>query len=446
MSRKRRRVSREIVTTSVDKLSHEGRGIAYINGKITFIAGALPGEEVSFRYQQKRARMDEGNCVDVIKASPLRVQALCKHFGECGGCSLQHLSHQEQVRHKQHVLQEMLERVGKISLPESIPPLTGPQWAYRRKARFGVRYERKARRLEMGFRQSANNKLTDIECCDVLHSSIGQKLQTLKVVIEQLSIRDDIPQIEIAVADNKTALVIRHMRDFNDDDIHRLKAYEQQSQFKLFLQAAGPDSIIELSSDWHDDLVYELPEYNITLSFAPTDFTQINFDINRQMIHQAIALLELNDDDHVLDLFCGLGNFTLPMARHCAKVIGIEVNDALIERAKSNAKRNNIMNVEWRVKDLSEVSKKDPVITSNINKILLDPSRTGADVILREMKLDKVERIVYVSCNPATLARDTEILVHEKGFQCVKAGILDMFPHTSHVESMALFIHTKALN
>ncbi len=425
--------------TSIESLSHEGRGLAHINGKTTFISGALPGEQVLFKYSNRRSRLDEGQTIEVIKPALERVEAHCLHFDLCGGCSLQHMDSDSQIKHKESVLLQQFEHMGKVQPKEILPPLTGPAWAYRTKARLSVKYVEKKAKVLVGFRENNSRFIADLNQCEILHPKIGLKLKELQQLIGSLSIYNQIPQIEVAIGDDNVVLILRHLAPLNGEDRQKLSDFEKEHQLEFFLQSGGPDTVSKLNVEHNKGLYYELPDYDLTIHFSPSDFTQINMDINRTMIDRVIKMLELNPEDSVLDLFCGLGNFSLPLARHCKQVTGVELLPTLIERAKMNALGNNISNAEFVVMDLAQDDLDAEFLHKAFNKLLLDPARSGADIILRKLPLNKVDIIVYVSCNPATLARDSQILVHEKGFKLLKAGVMDMFPHTSHVESIALF-------
>ena len=423
----------------ITALSHEGRGIAHIDGKTTFIDNALPGETVEFSYTGTRAKFNEGVASSILKASSERVTPGCEYFGYCGGCSMQHMSLAAQLEHKQSVLLEQLAHVGKVETDTVLEPLTGPDWGYRHKARLAVKHVIKKEKTMVGFREKGSPFVADISACEVLHPVVGKNLTLLQELIDSLSNYNQVPQIEVAVGDDATALVIRHLTPFTDDDLNKLNAFEQQYEFRLFLQPGGYDSVASLDPTGKQSLSYSIPDYELTLSFLPTDFTQINTDINRSMIQRALLLLELNGNDNVLDLFCGIGNFTLPMATLASNVTGVEGDAGLIERARANAEANGITNTEYHVADLAADDLTYPFMQNQYNKLLLDPPRTGATEIVSILNYKTIERIVYVSCNPATLARDAGILVNEKGYTLTAAGIMDMFPHTSHVESIALF-------
>lgn len=425
------------VQASVESLTHDARGVAHINGKAVFIEGALPGEEVMFTYITQRKRYDEARVVQVLKPSPHRVEPRCAHFDICGGCSLQHMDAQEQIHAKQQVLLDSLAHIGKV-MPESLLlPLTGPQWGYRRKGRLGAKYVLKKSAMLVGFREKRSNFLAELTRCEVLHPSVGERIMDLRALLDGLHGRDCIPQIEVAVGDNATALVFRHLLDLDEHDITALREFGERYHFQIYLQPGGPETVVPLLSEV-SKLSYRLPEYHVELFFLPTDFTQVNADINRSMISHALALLDPQPGDRVLDLFCGLGNFTLPLARRASYVVGVEGDEKLVQRARDNAQHNGISNAEFHVADLT-VMMNYPWFGHGFDKILLDPPRTGALEMMKSLAGSGASRIVYVSCNPATLARDAAELVHQHGYRMLSAGVMDMFPHTTHVESIALF-------
>jgi 23S rRNA (uracil1939-C5)-methyltransferase len=440
MARRRKRLPVDPVAAHIETLSHEGRGVARVDNKTTFVDGALPGEEILFRYQCRRSRYDDGKVVEITKPSPKRVIARCEYFGLCGGCSLQHIDAKNQIQHKQQVLLEQLQHIGGVNPEKILPPLTGSVWGYRRKARLGVKYVEKKEKVLVGFREKFSPFIADINHCEVLHPSIGSKLKELQYLISQLSVFRQIPQIEVSVTDNITALVFRHLAPLTEKDKSELKRFEVANNVDIYLQPGGLDSVIPLSPDQTTPLSYCLPNHDIELIFWPTDFTQVNHEINVAMVDRVIELLAPDSGDHILDLFCGLGNFALPLARRSALITGVESDTSLIERARFNAQHNGIDNSEFHVANLADKGLQAGFLQQDYQKILIDPPRPGAEEIINNLRLNNVQRIVYVSCNPATLARDSGILVKEKGFHLQQAGVMDMFPHTTHVESIALFV------
>lgn len=426
------------IRARIDSLAHDGRGVAHVDGKATFIEGALPGEEVWFVYSTQRKRYDEGEMTEVVTASPQRVTPRCPHFGVCGGCSLQHVSPAAQIHMKEEVLLENLRRIGGV-MPETVlPALTGPHWGYRRRARLGAKFVDKKQAMLVGFREKRSALLADLSRCEVLHPAVGEHLLELRRLLQGLHAYKRIPQIEVAAGDEAVALVFRHLDPLSEADCAALRAFGEQRGFYIYLQPAGPDSVLPL---WPEDarLHYRLPAYDVELEFRPTDFTQVNGAMNRLMVEQALALLEPAPQERVLDLFCGLGNFTLPLARHARSVVGVEGDAKLVQRARDNAKLNGIANAEFHAADLDTPDAPWPWTAGGFDKILLDPPRTGALEAVRRIGSLNAARIVYVSCNPATFARDAAELAHRHDYRLASAGVMDMFPHTTHVECMAMF-------
>ncbi len=443
MARSRRKpLPAEPVQARIDNLSHEGRGVARVEGKAVFVENALPGETVSFRYTAIHRHFDEGVAETILEPSPDRVEAHCPHYAICGGCALQHLDHAAQVRFKQNLLLENFSHLGKVEPGEVLPPLTGAVWGYRRKARLGVRWVKAKGRVLVGFRERRSGFVAEMERCEILHPSVGERIAELSELIGSLEAYNRIAQIEVAVDDTQTALVFRNLDALGDGDRARLIEYARESDLRLFLQPGGPDTVAPL---WPEStcLAYALPAHGVTFAFEPTDFTQVNTDINRAMVDRALELFDAGTDDRVLDLFCGLGNFTLPIARRCREVVGVEGDAGLVARARENAARNGITNAVFHAADLASDLSEAPWWQGGFDRVLLDPPRSGAQETLEHIARLGVRRIVYVSCNPATLARDAGILVNEHGYRLEQAGIMDMFPHTAHVESIALFTKTR---
>jgi len=437
--RRRARLPEELVEVEIESLSHEGRGVAHIDGKVVFIDYALPAEKVAFKYTRQSKKFDEGCAVTILQASPQRVDPPCEHFGVCGGCSLQHQQHEAQISSKQQALMEMFERMGHTQPQTILSPLTGPELHYRQKARLGVKYVAKKGKVLVGFREKGNAFLADLTRCPVLHESVGNRLTELSELIMGMDARESIPQIEVAIDDSTTALVFRHLEALSDSDRAALSQFAQHHDLQILLQSGGPDTVVPLWPENPAPLSYRLAEQDVTIEFQPNDFTQVNSEINQRMVSLALQMLQLNKEDRVLDLFCGLGNFTLAMARQCAAVEGVEGSQAMVLKARENAQKNNIDNASFFAADLSVDISHEPWLQQQYDKILLDPPRSGAMEMLKYIGKLGAKRIVYVSCNPATLARDTDTLVHEYGYTLEDAGVMDMFPHTAHVESIALF-------
>jgi len=437
--RRRQRLPEELVEATIESLSPEGRGVAHINGKVVFIDFALAGEIVEFKYTRTSKKFDEARAVNIIKTSDDRVEPICEHFGVCGGCSMQHQEHEAQIRSKQDALMQQFEHLGQATPKNILAPLRGPVKHYRQKARLGVKYVHKKGKVLVGFREKGNAFLADLLSCPVLHESVGNRLTDLSDMIMTLQAKETIPQIEVAISDTQTALVFRHLEDLTETDRDILIQFAQQHDLQIMLQSGGPNTVTALWPVAPAPLSYELKEQQIKIEFQPNDFTQVNSEINQAMVSNALQMLDLSAEDKVLDLFCGLGNFTLAMARQCKEVTGVEGAQAMVVKARDNAQLNNIENASFFAADLSADISHEPWLQQQYDKILLDPPRSGAMEMLKYIGKLGAKRIVYVSCNPATLARDTKTLVHEYGYTLEDAGVMDMFPHTAHVESIALF-------
>ncbi len=439
MSRRRNKPPPDPLPACIESLSHEGRGIARIDGKTVFIEGALPGEQVRFQYTRKRGQFDEGRVVEVVEPSGSRVEPRCRHYGLCGGCSLMHLDGGEQILHKQSVLLEQLQHLGGVEPERLLPPLSASRWGYRRKARLGVKYVAGKEKVLVGFREKHSSFIADIDSCEVLHPILGEAIGELKELIRELSVYRQIPQLEVAVSDTVAAVVIRHLAPLTDDDRRILSDFEAQRPVRFYLQPGGLDSVHSLSGQSEQHLYYRLDRHDITMEFSPIDFTQVNFELNALLVDRVIELLQPGAADTVLDLFCGLGNFTLPIARYAKQATGLEGSEDLVLRAQKNAQKNGLANAGFGVCNLAEPDAGSHISGYAYNKVLLDPPRSGAQEIIEQLDLERVAKLVYVSCNPATLARDAGILANQGGLSLKAAGVLDMFPHTSHVESIALF-------
>lgn len=443
--RSRRRLPEGLADACIESLSHDGRGIARLDGKTTFIDNALPGEQVRFRYTFRRRRFDEGRAEEVVTPSPQRVTPPCAHALICGGCSLQHLDPQEQVRRKQQVLAEQLAHFGGLAPETWLPPLTGPVTGYRRRARLGVKYVEARERVLVGFREKRNSFLADIESCRVLVPAVGESLDAIGRMLGTLEAKRRIPQIEVAAGDDDIALVFRHLDPLADGDRDTLIGFCRERGWQCWLQ---PGNEATMHRVWpgpdggEERLFYHLPEDDVRLAFHPSDFTQVNAAINRRMVPLALDLLAVGPEHRVLDLFCGLGNFTLALARRAGHVVGVEGSDEMVRRGYENARRNGLENVEFHAWDLTRPAAGEAWARSAaFDRVLIDPPRTGALEVLPQVAAMGAARLVYVSCNPATLARDAGELVR-LGYRLVSAGVMDMFPHTTHVESIAVFERT----
>ncbi len=437
-ARRKRALPAEPVFAHIESLAHDGRGVAHVEAKAVFIDGALPGEAVEYLYTARGRKHDEGRVSSILEPSSDRVEPRCLHAAICGGCSLQHLAPKAQIEAKQQILINSLERIGGVRPETLLEPLTGAVWEYRHKARLGVKHVLKKGKVLVGFREKGSSYLAELSRCEVLHPSVGTRLSDLRVLIQELSISARIPQIEVAIGDEAGALIFRVLDMPTERDIERLRGFARDYNLHLYLQPKGPDSVSLL---WPEasDLSYSLPAYGLELGFLPMDFTQINPEINRRMIDQALRLLAPGPNDSVLDLFCGLGNFTLPLARQAGQVTGIEGDAGLVERARQNARRNGIGNAAFQVANLAELTGQEPWLHESYDKLLIDPPRSGAAALIPQLGRLAAKSLAYVSCHPGSLARDAGMLVSEAGYRLVAAGVMDMFPHTAHVESMALF-------
>ncbi|MDH5377429.1 MAG: 23S rRNA (uracil(1939)-C(5))-methyltransferase RlmD [Gammaproteobacteria bacterium] len=439
MSRRRKKFSKPNATVEIETLSHDGRGIARVEGKTVFVSRALPGETVEISYTLSKKNFDEANVVKVIVASEKRATPPCDSFDQCGGCSVQHISPQDQIEMKQNHLMDLLKNIGKTKPDSILPPLQAETSGYRRKARLGVRFVEKKEKVLVGFRERNGRYLADIDSCKVLVPQVGERIKELGDLIHTLEAYNTIAQIEVAAGDEEIALVFRNLKELSDSDREKLCAFGKQYDFQIWLQPKGPDTVHNIFPGGVEYLHYAVPEFETRYEFRPIDFTQVNAGINQKMIARAVSLLELNEQDHVLDLFCGLGNFTLPLARCAKSVVGVEGDQGLVDLARKNGKQNNIDNVEFYFCNLFEDFSGLNWARERYNKILIDPPRSGALEVAKNLKRLSPERLVYISCDPATLARDAEEIVHRQGYRLVQAGVMDMFPHTTHVESIAVF-------
>ncbi len=428
----------DIREADVVDLAHDGRGIARDAGKAVFIEGALPGERVRYRVIKRRRHLDEAGLVEVLVASPDRVAPVCAHFGVCGGCSLQHLSAPAQLAAKQRQLLDNLERIGRVLPDRVLPPLRGPEWAYRRRARLGVKYVHKKGRVLAGFREREKPYIADIQRCEILLEPMATLPRDLAALVETLAIREKIPQVEVAAGDQATALVFRVLEPPGFEDVQKIAAFGAAQGVQIYLQTGGLDTVRALQPGYAP-LGYAVDAGQVVIEFGPVDFIQINREINVSMVASAMDLLLPAPEDTVLDLFCGLGNFTLPLARRVQRVVGVEGDSALVAKAQANATRNGVGNAAFFVENLFEPTQFGAWANERYDLVLLDPPRAGASALLARMAHWRPRRVVYISCHPGSLARDAEILVHSQGFQLTCAGVMDMFPHTTHVESIAVF-------
>jgi 23S rRNA (uracil1939-C5)-methyltransferase len=425
-------------TARVAGLTHEGEGVVH-EGKTAFVAGALPGEQIRFRRIRKHRQHDDGQLIEVLESSADRVAPACAHFGVCGGCALQHLAPAAQLAAKEQALKDNLERIGRVQPRNWLPALSGPVWGYRRRARLGAKWVAKKGRVVVGFRERLAPYVADVARCEVLASPMDALVTKLAALLTSLDIRERVPQIEVAVADSAVALVLRVLDPPTGEDRARLLAFAQEHRLQLFLQPGGLDTVRLLDGLAHQPLQYSLPRFDLQLSFLPTDFVQVNTVVNQRLVERAAELLQPQPGSRVLDLFCGIGNFSLPLARQAGHVTGVEGEAGLVARARANALANGISHAEFHTADLAKLPA-EPAgwMRESYSHVLLDPPRVGAREALGLIARMRPARLLYISCHPGSLARDLGILVHEHGYVLESAGVVDMFPHTAHVESVAL--------
>ena len=435
MAKRRRRGPEE---GTIGASTHDGRGIVAGDGKKVFVAGALSGERVRFQRRKIRRNFDEAELLDVLEPSPERIEPRCEAFGRCGGCSLQHVAPEQQRAIKFQALKDNLTRIGRVEPDEWLEPMIGDEWHYRRRARLAVKDVPAKGRVLVGFRERHAPFITDMHRCEVIVEPVDALLDPLSELISALSIRARLPQIEVAAADNALALVFRVLDAPTDADLTAFEQFGEQHELRVYLQDGGLDSVRPIRA-YDGPLRYRLADFDVDIAFEPVDFVQINAAINARMVRLAVERLDVAQDDRVLDLFCGIGNFSLPLARRAGSVLGIEGEDSLVERAKANAVRNGIDNAEFACVDLAKIDGSESWLSRGCDRLLLDPARSGASEVVERIDRLAPQRIVYVSCHPGTLARDAGILVNEHGYRCESAGIIDMFPHTAHVESIAVF-------
>ena len=433
----------------IESLDLEAQGVAHnAEGKVVFVEDALPGEEVQVAVRRHKNNWEQAALVAMRSESAQRVVPRCPHFGVCGGCAMQHLHVAAQVATKQRALEDALWHLGKVRPEQVLRPIEGPAWGYRQRARLSVRHVVKKGTVLVGFHERKSSYVADIRSCDVLPKHVSDMLLPLRELIGAMRARDRLPQIELAVGDTATALVLRHLEPLVEEDLDRLRSFAAKQGVEWWLQPKGPDTVHRLDGA-ASSLDYRLSEFGIRMPFRPTDFTQVNRDINRALVSRALRLLASDPQDKVIDWFCGLGNFTLPLATRAASVLGIEGSVALIDRARDAANLNGLSaNTRFAVRNLFEITPEALTEIGAADRWLIDPPREGAFAIAKALA-DLAEapvkgwsapkRIVYVSCNPATLARDAGLIVHRAGYRCSAVGAVNMFPHTTHVESMAVF-------
>jgi len=421
-------------------LAQDGHGVVRCDGKVVFVEGALPGETVEFQRWRRKPNYDLANLTHVLRESSARVAPRCRHYERCGGCSLQHLDPRAQVAMKQRTLEDNLARIGKVQPEILLAPIHGPYWGYRQRARLSARRVPGKGGALVGFRERRAHFVVDMDSCEVLPPRVSALIPALRELVSGLAIGNRIPQIEVAVGENAVALLMRVLDPLVDADFAQVRAFSLRHDLDVYLQPAGPDSVRPLDPTNVRPLTYCLPEFDLTLRFEPNEFTQVNFDVNRVLVRRAVALLDPRPDLRVADLFCGVGNFSLAIARRGAWVEGVDAGAELLTRAGENANRNRLAHrVRFLAADLIGAPAAALSRLGRIDRMLLDPPRDGASALVHALGANGPERIVYVSCNPATLARDAGMLVHDKGYRLSAAGVVNMFPHTSHVESLALF-------
>lgn len=432
------------VVLDIESLDLEGRGVAHREGKVIFVEGALPGERIEAKPGRNRKTYELATLVRVIKTSPQRVEPACPHFGNCGGCAMQHLAPAAQVAVKQRVLEDALGHIGTVSGYTVLPPLHGPDWHYRYRARLSARLVLKKGGMLVGFREKRSSYVADMQECRVLPRRVSDLLLPLRELLGGLSRPDRLPQIELAMGDDVLVLTLRHMEPLTDEDIRKLSDFGTAHDVCWWLQPKGPDSVHPLHREDADKLAYALPEFGLRMAYKPTDFTQVNHQLNRTMVSRALRLLQVEGHHRVADMFCGLGNFSLPLATQAAQVLGVEGSETLTRRAQEAAQANGLAGkAEFMPCNLFEIDARWLRERGRFDRMLIDPPREGAEalaVALAELApQERPQRIVYVSCNPATLARDTAIMTHRGGYRLLAAGVMNMFPHTAHVESIAVF-------
>jgi 23S rRNA (uracil1939-C5)-methyltransferase len=425
----------------IESLDHEGRGVAHVDGKAVFIEGALPGEQVAYSSYRRKRSYEKAHAQHVLIASSQRVAPPCPHFGICGGCSMQHLNLPGQTAAKQRVLEDALWHIARLKPEQIYPPITGAGWAYRLRARLSVRHVASKGGALIGFREKQSSYVALMNSCAVLPAHVSALIPVLKTLVEGMSQPDRMPQIEVAVGGARTVLLLRHLESLTAEDLDRLRRFADEHGIIWYLQPKGLDTVSLFHPPDAGMLSYELPDFGLELRFHPTEFTQVNNGVNRMLVRRAMALLQPQAGERIADLFCGLGNFTLPIARLGANVLGIEGSAVLVARARENALRNGLAALcEFAVANLFEATEESFTALGALDKLMIDPPREGAIALVKALPAEGgPRRIVYVSCSPATLARDAMVLVHEKGYRLLGAGIANMFPHTSHLESIALF-------
>lgn len=425
----------------IESLDHEGNGVAHVDGKVTFIDGGITGEVVEFAKRRSRGNFDVGTVTSVVRESSQRVAPRCRYFGACGGCAMQHVEPAAQVAAKQRVLEDNLARIGKVAPEMMLPPVIGPAWGYRNRARLAVHYVAKKGGVLVGFHEKRSSFVADTTSCEVLPPHVSAMVPALREMFTAMKLRDRIPQVELAVGEDVTVMVVRHLEPIPEEDAALLRAFaDAHPGIQWWLQPKGPDTAHPFYPEAAPALDYRLPEFGLSLAYRPTEFTQVNAGVNRVLVRRAVDLLDPRAGERVGDLFCGLGNFTLALASRGAKVVGMEGAPSLVQRAVENARRNGLEDrARFLAFDLYKDAEGALRELGPVDKLLIDPPRDGALEICKALPEPGPSRIVYVSCSPSTLARDAGVLVNVKGYRLRSAGVVNMFPHTGHVESIALF-------
>ncbi len=425
------------VDAEIIDLTHDGLGVADLDGHRVFVSGALPGELVRLAPRRRRRRYQEADLVQVLRSAETRVDPPCPYFGRCGGCAVQHLAYADQVAFKETVVTEALARIADLETADWLAPITGPEWYYRRRARLGVRFVAGKGRVLVGFKERATRFITDMSSCRILVQPLDSLPGELAKLIEKTTLKKRLPQAELAVGESARAVVLRVLDEPTEDDLRLCREFGHEHDIDVYLQRGGPGTVQALDSGATRSLAYSLPEFGLTLEFAPTDFVQVNAQVNEAIVGWTAEQLGVESSDRVLDLYCGLGNFSLPLARRAAMVVGVEGQGGLVARAAQNARRNGLENARFVTADLSEPGWS--FMRESWDLVVLDPPRSGAHAVVTQMGRMGPRRIAYVSCHPATLARDAKELIDSQGYRLRAVGIADMFPQTHHVETLALF-------
>ena len=434
------RVGHSVNKVTIESLDQEGRGVARHDGKTIFIDGALPGESIEFSPYVRKPNFEFATLIRVLRPSAQRCVPRCPFFGTCGGCSLQHMDARAQVAVKQRVLEDNLWHIGKVEPEIILPAIHGPAWGYRHRARLSARYVQKKGGTLIGFREKRSSYVTDMTSCEIMPPHVSELLKPLRETLVRLSIRERMPQVEVAVGDEATVLVLRILQPLAPQDGELLREFARRHRVAFYLQPGGPDSARPFCPATDAELYYALPEFDLKIRFSPTEFTQVNYAMNRVLVRRALSLLDPQPGERVADMFCGIGNFALAIARRGATVVGVEGSALLIARAATNAAANGLEGVaEFHVRDLFKIDSAALNAFGRFERMLIDPPRDGAISVVKALGGQAPARIVYVSCNPATLARDAAVLVRTRGYRLSGAGVVNMFPHTSHIESIAVF-------